>query len=116
MSLKSVPYISHIIPGLVLPPTSQPTPVMDIPVYGDHVTFNPLVVTFKVDEDLRNYFEIHSWMRALGNADDQANFKALAANPQYTCIGLKSEILFSILNSARRSNSNTFYDAFPVNL
>jgi hypothetical protein len=90
---------------------------MDIPVYGDHVTFNPLVVTFKVDEDLKNYFEIHSWMSALGNAYDQANFKALAANPQYTGIGLKSEILLTILGSARRSNFNvTFYDAFPVSL
>jgi hypothetical protein len=122
LAIKRSPTLSYfcqraIVPGLILPATHQPTPLMDIPVFGDKVTFNPLVVTFKVDEDLKNYFEIHSWMRALGNADDSDNFKALAANPQYTGIGLKSEILLTIENSARRSNFNvTFYDAFPVSL
>src|SRR5690348_10377833 len=82
LDIKRSPTLSYFcnratIPGLSLPPTHQPTPLMDIPVYGDKVTFNPLVVAFKVDEDLKNYFEIHAWMRALGNADDTANFKAL---------------------------------------
>lgn len=122
MFIKRSPTLSYFcnrvnVPGLILPATEYATPNLAIPIYGDKVVFNPLTVTFKVDEDLKNYFEIHSWMRALGNADDTNNFAALKAVPQYTGAGLMSEILVSILSSARRSNFNlTYYDCFPVNL
>src|SRR5262245_9649609 len=120
--IKRSPTLSYFcqrinVPGLVAPATEYPTPNLAIPVYGDKIVFNPLVATFKVDEDLKNYFEIHSWIRALYNADDTNNFKALKASPQYTGAGLMSEILVTILNSSRRSNFNlTFYDCFPTNL
>ena len=39
---------------------------------GGGVTFGDFTVRFIVDEDLKNYYSIHSWMRDNGNADQMA--------------------------------------------
>ena len=39
---------------------------------GGGVTFGDFSVRFIVDEDLKNYYSIHSWMRDNGNADQMA--------------------------------------------
>ena len=36
------------------------------------VTFGEFTVRFIVDEDFKNYYSIHSWMRDNGNADQMA--------------------------------------------
>ena len=37
------------------------TPLADIPVPGEKITFGPRV-TFMVDENLENFREIHGWL------------------------------------------------------
>ena len=54
------------VPGIALANTSQPTPLADIPIPGETITFSDLEVTFLVDENLENYREIHGWMYGLG--------------------------------------------------
>lgn len=51
--------------------------LVPIPVEGN-ISYGDFTVEFIVDEDLRNYMEIHNWMRALGtpqSIDDRVNFK-----------------------------------------
>ena len=43
------------IPGISLNATVQPTPLADIPLPGDTISFSDLEITFLVDENLENY-------------------------------------------------------------
>jgi hypothetical protein len=56
---------------------SQPTPFRDIPLPGEKLRYEPLSVTFLVDENLENYQEIHGWLRGLGFPGGHAEFKTL---------------------------------------
>ena len=54
------------IPGITLGETSQATPLKDIPIPGDKLSYASLNVSFLVDENLENYREIHGWLTGLG--------------------------------------------------
>ena len=56
---------------------SQPTPFRDIPLPGEKLSYEPLAVTFIVDENLENYQEIHGWLRGIGFPGGHEEFKAL---------------------------------------
>jgi len=56
---------------------TQPTPFRDIPLPGEKLTYEPLTVTFLVDENLENYQEIHGWLRDLGFPGGHEEFKQL---------------------------------------
>ena len=58
------------IPALSLGNVEIPTRGMvPIPVEGN-VRYGDFVIEFIVDEDLRNYMELHNWIRALGTPQD----------------------------------------------
>ena len=66
------------IPTISLGNVDIPTRGMvPIPVEGN-ISYGDFSVEFIVDEDLKNYMEIHNWMRALGapqSIDDRVDFK-----------------------------------------
>lgn len=105
------------IPGCNLPSVAASTPFVPMPQPGDHLVFEPLEATFLVDENFLNWIEIHTWMRRIAHADNFDQLKELADQPQWTGNGIKSEIVVSILDSARNANFHvTFYDAFPTSV
>ena len=53
------------IPGITLGENTQSTPLVDIPIPGDKLTYATLNMTFMVDENLENYREIHGWLTGL---------------------------------------------------
>ena len=53
------------IPSLNIAPVTSGTPFVNIPYPGDHMNFGELSVEFKVDEGMRNWFEIFSWMQGI---------------------------------------------------
>lgn len=63
------------IPGISLNATVQPTPLADIPLPGDTISFGDLEITFLVDENLENYQELHRWIRAIGFPKERTEFK-----------------------------------------
>ena len=65
------------IPAITLGETSIETPLKDIPIPGDKVTYSSLDVSFLVDENLNNYKEIHDWITGLGFPEDHKQFKNL---------------------------------------
>jgi len=65
------------IPGITLGETSMATPLKDIPIPGDKVTYSSLDVSFLVDENLNNYKEIHDWITGLGFPQDYKQFQTL---------------------------------------
>ena len=54
------------VPGISLGFVSQQTPMKDIPLPGEKLTYQDLTMTFLVDENLQNYQEIHGWLVGLG--------------------------------------------------
>jgi hypothetical protein len=68
------------IPGVTLGGSmTQETPLKSIPLPGDHLTYEPLQMTFLVDENLENFQEIHGWLVGLGFPRDYSEFRNLAA-------------------------------------
>ena len=65
------------IPAITLGETSMATPLKDIPIPGDKVTYSSLDVSFLVDENLNNYKEIHDWITGLGFPQDHKQFSTL---------------------------------------
>jgi len=67
------------IPGITLGDTTLPTPLKDISMPGDKVSYASLDVSFLVDENLNNYKEIHDWITGLGFPEDHKQFANLLA-------------------------------------
>lgn len=69
------------IPGITLGGNmSQQTPFKDIPLPGDKLTYEPLSMTFLVDENLENFQEIHGWLVGLGFPRDHNEFRDLVSS------------------------------------
>ena len=58
------------IPDVNMPTTEVASPFRNLPIIpGGGVSFGDFTVRFIVDEDFKNYFSLHKWMRDNGNAD-----------------------------------------------
>ena len=58
------------VPDVQMPTTEVASPFRNLPIIpGGGVTFGDFSVRFIVDEDLKNYNAIYSWIRDNGNAD-----------------------------------------------
>ena len=64
------------IPGVSLGQAVQATPFTDMPVVGDKLTYDDFYFTFIVDEQLKNYQEIHNWLVNIGFPSGAGQFKA----------------------------------------
>ena len=105
------------LPGMNIPHTEQPNPFVSIPLSGEHVKFNDLKITFKVDEDMQNYLEIYNWLKGLGKPESFWQYKNLEQQPSYSGNGVTSDLSLIILNSAQKPNFQVIYkDAFPVSI
>ena len=100
------------LPGISLGEINQPTPLMPTQVPGNDLVFDPLNITFLVDEDLQNWRELYDWLIGLGFPNDYSEYKNQKENEQ-----IYSDATLSILNSHMNSNYIiTFKDLFPTNL
>ena len=119
-SLKRAPTVNFfiqkvIIPGLSLPTDDMPTSIITVPFPGDHLNYEELEISFRVDEDLLNYLELHNWLRGLGRLNP-SDYYTLQQKPIYGD-GLRSDISLNILRSTRQPNFEIiFKDAFPISL
>jgi len=116
------------LPGISIADNySQPTPFRDIPLPGEKLRYEPLSVTFLVDENLENYQEIHGWLRGLGFPGGHAEFKTLLAGgsdrfptskgkaPNQG--GIFSDATLNILTSKNNPVTEVrFNDCFPISL
>ena len=69
------------VPGITLGGAlSQATPLKDVPIPGEKLTYEPLQMTFLVDENLENFQEIHGWLVGLGFPRDHSEFTNLVSS------------------------------------
>ena len=62
------------IPGITLGEASYPTPMTDIGITGDKLTFETLTMTFLVDEELQNYRQLWDWLVGIGFPKSHSQF------------------------------------------
>lgn len=121
MMLRRAPDVEFFVQDVVIPTLSIEaadfnTPNDRVPWPGDRLYRGDLEIAFKVDEDLKNYEEIRSWMVGLVAPDsdsEYAKLKGAATRGE----GIFSDLTVFIYDSARRPKFEfTFVDAFPVSL
>lgn len=96
------------LPGLDLPPARRGTPFVSVPVRGDHLQYQALNLTFRVNENMSNWFEIYNWLTEASAPRSFDEFSRENEEPDATLI---------ILNSENRANiSVSFYNIVPVGL
>ena len=97
------------LPDISMPTIEYATRFRNLPMIpGGGVTFGDFTVQFMVDEDLKNYYSIHKWMRQNGRADDDAD---TPAKEEYS--GAQLHIVTSAYNPAFIVS---FENIFPVAL
>jgi hypothetical protein len=120
-SIKRMPTVSFFatrvnLPGLSMSSPELNTPFKIINLAPDKIDYAELSVTFKVDEDLKNYLEIFNWMVGIGFPRDFDQRKALALDTSKVD-GIYSDGVLMINNSARVPNIRVrFIDLLPVSL
>jgi hypothetical protein len=120
--IKKAPHVNFFIqkvniPSINLPPAVSPNPFVNIPLPGEHLTYGELNITFKVDEDLQNYLEIHNWITGLGKPEEFEQYKNIADKKEWTGEGIYSDISVIVLSSTKSANYEIVYvDGYPVSL
>lgn len=110
------------LPGITLPEVVMQTPFVNIPFSGEQMTFEKLQVTFRVDEDMANYLEIHNWM--IGTAFPKQFDQYIGVGPDSTATNrfnkqglIKSDGSLLILNSVLKPVIQVnFTDLAPISL
>lgn len=109
------------IPSMNLSIPEQPTMYgRPLPMEGS-ITYDPLTISFLVDEDLENYLIIHNWLRGLGvpnQFSERSDFYDLQATKiANEPVSLYADGTLSVLNSNFRGNFNiVFKDLIPTGL
>lgn len=108
---------SITLPGITLPFTEQPTPFKKIPIYGDHIVYGELSVSFKVNEDLGNYIEIFNWIRGLGFPNEYPEYAQISQEDPLTGGGVYSDAYLMVLSSNMQPTVRVdLIDVFPTAL
>ena len=68
------------IPGISLGEGVLNTPLKDIPLLGDKLTYEDLTISFIVDEFLENYRELHAWLTGIGFPKERKQFTEFRSN------------------------------------
>jgi len=120
--VKKLPHVKFFIqainiPGISLSPTAQPNPFVSIPKGGDHMAFDELQVTYKVDEGMENWKEIYNWIKGVGFPNRFDEYADLKNVPPLSGLGLTSDISLLVLSSSRNPLFDiVFRDAQPIPL
>ena len=70
-SINKLPEMTYFsqevaLPGIALPTVDINTPFSTMKIAGDLMTYQPLEISFLVDEKMSNYLAIHDWIVAMG--------------------------------------------------
>lgn len=103
MDFAKIPNTMFFLQGVTFPGISvkvgqQYSPHIDFREIGEKIDFQPLNIHFLVDAEMRNHFEIYTWMKEMIMATDLSKYV--------------SDAILTV-NSKKQIR---FIDAFPTNL
>ena len=95
------------IPGVSLGQAVQTTPMIDMPIIGDKLTYDDFYVTFLVDEQLKNYTEMHDWLINCAAPETRSQFQG-KARPDGIPQRPQTEIMDLILGNVKSSDRDLY--------
>ena len=95
------------IPGVSLGQAVQTTPMIDIPIIGDKLTYDDFYVTFLVDEELKNYTEMHDWLINCAAPEKRSQFQG-KARPDGIPQRPQTEIMDLLLGNVKQSDRDLY--------
>lgn len=107
------------VPGLSIGEVPRQTPFIDLYSPGEKLLINPFSMTFLVDEDLRGWLEIYTWMRGMTFPKDFAEYKNLDQRFGAWATPMKqfSDATLTILDSKQNPKIRIkFSNCFPTSL
>ena len=123
------------IPGITLGEAQYATPMSDVILSGDKLTFETLNITFLVDEELENYRELWDWIVGMGSPVNHSQWETTLskgdgavrtfgtsdADPRtkttYEESNLYSDSTLIVYNSKNKAKVNVqFKNMFPTTL
>lgn len=107
------------LPAISASPISVATPLSPLSIPANTLEYEQLILTFRVDENLANYREIHEWMIKLHSAKSTDDFATIAADPDLSTTfgGGVTDGTLSIRTNKQNANVRViFKDIFPVAL
>lgn len=132
INIHTLPHVNFFttnfnIPGLSITPASQETPFSELKFPGDTVAFDTFNINFVLDEDMKNWIEIFSWMKGIAFPESYNEYKNwvesnLADNPLALAHVNENGAIYSDITFIMNTNHNTynrefrFTDCFPVSL
>jgi len=99
-----------LLPSMSLQQITQPTPVVDYPLNGTKLTFEPLIITFPINESMSNYRAIQQWMLDIADPEDTDN--RVEEQRQLFC----DSRLVVMRERGSAVGTFVFKDMFPINL
>ena len=103
------------IPGISLGIATVSTPFNIIKFSGDKITYSDLNVTMRVDEELRNYYEIFNWMMSISRNKSFVGYASVANAGLGE--GVFSDATLTVLSSAKTPIARINYlNMFPTQL
>ena len=130
--MRSVDFFcqSASVPSISMKPVETPTRFNRIPQPGDELTYEDLNIRFLVDENMKNWYQVHDWMREITTPVSSKEFgynrgELESQNKTLTGKGdlagwdnqWRSDCSLFILSSNYQPVAEfVFRDAFPVNL
>lgn len=98
------------IPGLNIDTTIQATPFSPINRPGNKLSYDELLITIAIDENLATYKEIYNWMTGMTSPNNFTQYQELEAAD-----GVFSDASLIVLNSKGNATVEfKFKDLFPV--
>ena len=95
------------VPGVSLGQAVQTTPMLDMPIIGDKLTYDDFYVTFLVDEELKNYTEMHDWLINCAAPEKRSQFQG-KARPDGIPQRPQTEIMDLLLGNVKQSDRDLY--------
>ena len=95
------------VPGVSMGQAVQTTPMLDMPIIGDKLTYDDFYVTFLVDEELKNYTEMHDWLVNCAAPQERSQFRG-KERPAGIPKRPQTEIMDLILGNVKESDRDLY--------
>lgn len=107
---------SFTFPSISLPANRVENPYIRINVPGEKMEYDPISVTFIVDEDMNNYEEVYKWMGSISFDTDNSKFTTYEGRNEGQELGQQDIKVMMLTGKGNVNRVITFIDAIPVAL
>lgn len=119
--LPGVTFFSQTVtlPSVNLFDSNQSTPFTDVPIPGEKLQFEPLTVSFLIDETMHNYKEVFNWLSGIAfpeNNNQYSDFINSQGNLSELQKLYSDAKLIVLGNNLTPIQTISFIDTYPVNL